>query len=229
MSQSSMGLGQVLPADRFHAGVRLAVLAAWLASVVTLFLLLRLLVSALAGPVAGVGLLVLIILAVAGAQPLAWLAERTLMQRWPSGRAVRLAPGRLSWNDKREQVELDLSQKVNFWRWKFEVRQRRSGRVATGPYCLALRLVQGEIEVSLYTFIAPAKVSAVTQVYPFYELHRSSDKSKPALGGRDAIFLAAEHTRWETGAELEPADFQKLLEHLDQHLEGFRAGPTVGG
>jgi hypothetical protein len=230
MSEASLNVGgQVLPADRFHAGVRLAVLGAWVASVIVVFLLLRVIVSALVGPVAGVGLLLLVVVAVAAAQPLAMLAEKFLMQRWPSGRAARLAPGRLSWQEKTKTIELDLRQKLNYWRWQFEVRQRRSGRVPTGHHCLAMRLVQGENEISLYSFVPPAKYEALRKDYPFYELRRSSDKGKQALGGRDALFLAAEHTRWETGAELDPADFEKLLAHLDAHLEGFRHSPTVGG
>jgi hypothetical protein len=224
-----MTMGRDLPADRFHAGVRLAVLVAWLGSVIIVFFLLRAIVDAVLGPVAGVGLLVLIIVAVAAAQPLAYLAERVAMQRWPSGRAVHLAPGRLTWRDKGKAVDLDLSQKVNFWRWQFEVRQRRSGRVPTGHHCLALRLVQTENEINLYTFVPPAKAAAILKDFPFYELRRPSDKSTKALGGRDAMFLAAEHTRWETGAELDGADFRALLEHLDAHLEGFRGSATVGG
>ena len=229
MTESSLTMPRELPADRFHAGVRLAVLAAWLASVVGVFFLLRAIVNAVLGPVVGVGLLVLIILAVAAAQPLAYLAERVAMQRWPSGRAVQLGPSGLRWQDKGKTVELDLSQKVNYWRWQFEVRQRRTGRVPTGHYCQAIRLVQTESEITLYAFVPPAKAATIAKDYPFYELRRQSDKSAKALGGRDAMFLAAEHTRWESGAELDQNDFQALLAHLDAHLEGFRTSATVGG
>lgn len=229
MSQPALSSPRHLPADRFHAGVRLGVLASWLVSVILVFVLLRTLVTALLGPVVGVGLLVLIIVAVACAQPLTWLAERALMRRWPSGRAARLAPGRLSWQDKSRVSEFDLGQKVNYWRWQFEVKQRRSGRVPTGHRCLAIRLVQGETELSLYGFMPPAQAQGITQHYPFYELRRASDTSKTALGGRDALFLAAEHARWETGAELEAGDFQALMVHLGAHIEGFNTSAAVGG
>src|SRR5690349_614171 len=96
MSDTSLSLPRELPADRFHAGVRLGVLVAWIASVVLVFLLLRALITAVLGTPVGVGLLLLLIVAVGCAQPLAWLSERALMQRWPSGRAVKLLPGRLS-------------------------------------------------------------------------------------------------------------------------------------
>ncbi len=229
MSETTLSLPRELRADRFHAGVRLGVLVAWLASVVLVFLVLRAVISAVLAPVGGVGLLMLIVVAVAVAQPLAMLSERALMQRWPSGRAARLAPNRLSWQDKTKTSDLDLAQKVNYWRWQFEVKQRRSGRVPTGHYCLAIRLVQGETELSLYSFMPLAKAQAITKDYPFYELRRASDKGKPALGGRDALFLAAEHTRWESGAELEPEDFRALMHHLGAHLDGFATSAAVGG
>jgi hypothetical protein len=197
--------------------------------VIVLFFVLRAIVSLLLGPVQGVGVLVLIVVAVALAQPLTFLAERLAMRRLPSGRAVHLERGRLRWDDKGKSVELDLGQIVNYWRWKFEVRQRRSGRVPTGHVCLAIRLVQTEAEVSLYAFLPPDKAAAVTRTYPFYELRRANDKAGKALGGRDAMFLAAEHARWETGAELDAADFQALLAHLAAHLPDFRASVTAGG
>ncbi len=229
MTDASLSLSRELPADRFHAGVRVASMGAWFLAVVAVFVLVRLIFNAVLGPVAGLGLLLVMIVAVAAAQPLAWLAEKALVRRWPSGRAARLAPGRLTWDDKGKTRELDLRQKVNYWRWRFEVKQRRSGRVPTGHNCMAIRLVQTDTELSLYSFMPPAKAAALAADYPFYELHRSADKGKQALGGRDALFLAAEHTRWETGAELDAADFEALLAHLDAHLEGFRASPTVGG
>lgn len=229
MTDAAVAAGRALPADRFHAGVRLAVLGAWVGSVVVLFFGLRAIITATLGPVAGVGVLVLIIVALAGAQPLAMLAERLAVRRWPSGRSVHLAPGRLRWNDKGQAVEFDLSQKVNYWRWQFEVRQRRSGRVPTGHHCLAIRLIQTENEVSLYAFMSPARSAEIIQVYPFYELRRASDKNVKALGGRDAMFLTAENSRWENGAELDAADFRALLDHLDAHLPDFRASAMVGG
>lgn len=229
MTDSTLAAVRSLPADRFHAGVRLAVLAAWVGSVIVLFFGLRAILNATLGPVAGVGVLVLIILALAGAQPLAMLAERLVVRRWTSGRTVYLAPGRLRWDDKGKVMEMDLSQKVNYWRWQFEVRQRRSGRVPTGHHCLAIRLVQTENEVSLYAFVPPTRTTEITQAYPFYELRRANDKSVKALGGRDAMFLAAENSRWESGAELDAADFRALLDHLDAHLPDFRTSATVGG
>lgn len=229
MTDQSLSRQRELPADRFHAGVRVASMGAWFLAVLVVFVVVRLLLNAVAGPVAGLGLLLVLMVAVAAAQPLASLTEKALVRRWPSGRAVRLAPGRLTWNDKGQTKDLDLRQKVNFWRWRFEVKQRRSGRVPSGHHCVAIRLVQTDTEISLYSFMPPAKADALAAGYPFYELRRSSDRSKQALGGRDALFLAAEHSRWQSGAELDATDFEALLGHLDAHLDGFRESAVVGG
>src|SRR5712692_2906400 len=119
MTETSASLGRLLPADRYHAGVRLAALVVWLAAIVV-------------------------------AQPLAWLAEKQLLIHWPSGRAVELEPGQLTWRDRAQTVRLDLRQKVNYWRWHFSVRRRHGGRIPSNYHCVAMRLVQGDAVISLY-------------------------------------------------------------------------------
>lgn len=228
MTGRTASLGRTLPADRFHSGVRLAALGLWIAAVVVVYLILGVLVDALIGPVAGAGTLLVIVLAVFLAQPLAWLAERQLLARWPSGRAAELAPGALIWRERGRLIHFDLSQTLNAWRWRFTIRRRRGGRVPSGHHCLAIRLAQGEQVVSLYTFAAPAVTEGLTARYAFYELRPSNDKDKPALGGRDAQYLTAENDRWEAGAELDPGDFEALLDHLAAHIPEFARAPAAG-
>jgi hypothetical protein len=92
-------------------------------------------------------------------------------------------------------------------------------------------MVQGDSVVSLYTFLAPAAATALTARMPFYELRRPSEQGKagPALGGRDAMYLAAEHARWDTGAELDAADFEALLAHLESGIPDFSRSTQSGG
>lgn len=213
-------MGRLLPADRYHTGVRLATLGLWLAAVVASYAVLSLLANPIFGLQTGLGDLLLLVAAVVVAQPLAWLGERQLLAHWPSGRAAQLEPGALVWRDRPATYRLDLSQKVNFWRWRFAVR-RRSGRVPGNHHCFAIRLVQGDTLVTLYTFLPPAAADSLSGRYPFYELRRPNDPGKTTLGGRDAIYMAAEHVRWEDGAELEPADFEALLGHLAASLPDF--------
>jgi hypothetical protein len=209
--------------------VRLATLGLWFVAVIGVYLVLRLLAQAIAGQVAGVGTLLLVVLAVALAQPLAWLAERQLMARWSSGRAVALAPRQVTWRDKGEAATFDLGagQRWNYWRWRFVVRRRRGGRVPTGHYCVALRLVQGDKVASWYAFAPPSAAEALAARFVFYELRAPSANGKPALGGRDAQYLNAENHRWESGAELDPADFEALLEHLAAHHPEFGRAPAA--
>jgi hypothetical protein len=229
---------RVLPADRFHTSVRVAAVVIWVGAILLAYWVIRWLGGLLSGgPVGGFGLLVVAALAVVAAQPLAWLAERQLLRLWPSGRRAVLAPRRLEWHDRcqlasgepRPSPRFDLGTMINFWRWRFEVRRRRGGRVPSGFHCLALRLVQADGALSVYTFASPRQADALAERFAFYELRRPNDPGKLSLGGRDALYLAAENARWEGGAELEPADFEALLEHLAAHVPGFAATPASGG
>jgi hypothetical protein len=228
VTDSSAALGRRLPADRFHAGVRVATLVLWAAAIVIAYVVLGFIANQIFGPLSSLGVLLLFLVAVVVAQPLAWLGERQLLARWPSGRAVQLEPGAVVWRDRLASFRLDLNQKVNFWRWRFAVRRRRGGRVPGNHHCFAIRLVQGESLVTLYTFLPPATADALSARYPFYELRRPNDPGKAPLGGRDAIYMAAEHTRWEEGAELEPADFEALVIHLAAHLPDFARSAQSG-
>jgi len=212
-----------LPADRYHGGVRVAALIIWLVAIVAAYVVLRWLAGLILDEVAGLGTLLLIVLAVVAAQPLAYLGERQLVKRWPSGKAVRLEPGGVSWRDRASTTEFKLDQPLNYWRWRFVVKRRRGGRVPGGHHLLALRLVQGEAEVSVYAFLAPAEADALAARMNFYELRRPSDTGRPGLGGREAVYLAAEEARWASGAELDPADFATLLEHLAARAAVFES------
>ncbi len=220
-------LGRELPTDRYHTGVRVATLVLWLAAVVALYLIGQRLWTLLLGPVAGLAEgFVLAGAAVIAAQPLMLWAEKQLIARWRSGRAVQLGAGGLVMREKDGEARLDLGQKVNYWRWRFEIRRPRGGRVPNGHFCFGLRLVQADTSVSLYAFLSPAQAQAVLARHAFYDLRPATDKSRTALGGRDATYLAAEHERWASGAELDPADFDVLLTHLAGHIPDFSSSPS---
>jgi len=228
VTDSTVAQGRTLHADRFHGGVRVATLVMWIVAIVAAYLLLDLLASALFGPIAGLGVLLLLVGAIIVAQPLAWFGERQLLAHWHSGRAVELEPGALVWHDHDLTARFDLAQKMNYWRWRFAGGGRRSGRVPGDHHCFAIRLVQGNTLVTLYTFLSPAAADRMTARFSFYELRRPSDPAKTALGGRDAIYLAAEHTRWDDGAELEPGDFDAVATHLAAYLSEFPRSAQSG-
>ncbi len=231
MTDTPLSLARPLPADRFHTGVRLAALVLWLLAIAVVYVLLAVVIGLVFGPVSGVGVVIVVIAAIILAQPLAWLAEKQLIARWPSGRAVVLEPGAITWRDRGKSQRLDMGPRLNFWRWRFMVRRRRGGRVPSGHHCFAIRMVQADTVISLYTFLAPAAATALSARMPFYELRRPSEQGKagPALGGRDAMYLAAEHARWDTGAELDAADFEALLAHLESGIPEFNRSTQSGG
>ncbi len=213
--------GQVLPVDRYHTGVRLASLALWFVVVMLFYGIGRFLVGLMGGEISGVSLLVLIVGAIVLGQPVARWGEKQLVARWTSGRAVHLEAGAVTLRDKSGALRIDLRQKVNYWRWQFVIRGRRGGRVSNGQHCVAMRLTQNDGAFSVYTFLPPKAAEALGARYRFYELRSSKDKEKPSLGGRDAVYLAAERARWESGAEVDPADFETLLKHLAAAVPEF--------
>ncbi len=222
MTQEPVLAGRVLPADRFHPGVRLAALAIWFGAIALIYFTGNLLFSLAGGALTGASFLVLTLGAMLLAQPVARWGERLLIARWPSGRAVQLGAGALTLHEKSGAVRIDLRQKVNYWRWRFVIRRTRGGRVPNGHACMAARLAQNEAAVSVYAFLSPKQTEALAARYPFYELRAPSDKDRPLLGGRDAMYLAAEKARWESGAEVDPADFETLLDYLAGSVPEFR-------
>ena len=162
MTDTSASFGRPLPADRFHGGVRLAALGLWLLAIVVVYVVISTVIGLLLGPVSGVGIVIVLIAAVVLAQPLAWLGEKQLVAHWPSGRAVVLEPGAIIWHDRGQTARLELGPRLNYWRWRFKVQRRRGGRVPTGHYCFAIRMVQGDTVVSLYTFLSPAAATALS-------------------------------------------------------------------
>ncbi len=220
--------------DRYHSGLRLTVLLGWAAGGLLIY----------------IGGLALWWLAFADTQAWFWLPwtlgalflsqfagrwlEEQLLRRWPSGRTLEVAGARLTLRERTGAQTFDLTQTANFRRWRFRIQGRRSGRVPVGHYCCALQLMQttdeaaGAVVASLYTFVPPSTAEAWQARWLFYELRRPKEtepRAVGAAGGRDAAFLAAEQTRWTLGAELEPADFEWLLQQLGAQLPNFSATP----
>ncbi len=216
-----------LPADPYHGGVRFGALMFWFFITAALYMSLAYL-AGLIFPDLGVGWALIAAGVLIVSQPLARWGERQLIRRWPSGRAVRLASGALEMREKADATRFDLAaERVNFWRWYFVVKGRRGGgRVSNGDHVCALRLVQGERVTSLYAFVPKANAEALLARYAFYNLQRPTAQTKAQLGGRDAVYLAAEQARWELGAELTPDDFSAALDHLAAHLPDFKSAPS---
>jgi hypothetical protein len=221
-----------LPVDRFHIGVRLASLLWWVVATALIYLTGVLLFSAVLGDAASWVWLPWLIAALLLSQLWGKWGEQQLMRLWPSGRAVQLQPVRLILNEKTGSQTFELAHKVNFWRWRFQIKDRRGGRVPGGHFCCALRLAQDDggatANASLYAFLPPQRAEALKARFPFHELRPSKETNlqTPHFSGKETTFLSAEKARWENGAELEPDDFEAVLEHLNAHVPEFGAGET---
>lgn len=214
--------------DRFHIGVRLGTLAWWLISTLLLYLSGIFLWSLILGSENNWIWLPWLIASLLLSQFLGRWGERQLMQRWPSGRVLELVGPALTLHERAGAHHIDLSKQVSYRRWQFIIRDRRGGRIPAGHLCCAIRLMQDDAVMSLYAFVSPEQAKALGERFEFYEVRPASEMKVPPspLGGRDAAFLAAEKSRWENGAELEPADFETLLEHLNRYLPNFQAATS---
>jgi hypothetical protein len=175
------------------------------------------------GPPFGIWVFAIGIGAILLSQPLASWGEQKLVTLWPSGRRLQLERDAVALHDKTgvARVTFTPEGKVNFWRWRFQVRGRAVGRVPTGHHCFAVRLMQNETALAAYTFLSPKQAEAMEARYAFYLLRPPSGQQP--LSGRDTVYLAAERARWEGGAELTPADFDTLLAHLAARVSDFTA------
>lgn len=223
---STAGEGRRLPLDVYHAGVRLGTLVWWLAASAVLFAAGVWISGLIFGPAANWVWLPWLVITLLLSQFVGRWGERWLMRHWSSGRALELAGPRLVLQEPAGAQTFDLGLKVNYWRWGFQVRERRGGRVPNGHFCFALRLVQSagqEASACVYAFLPPAEAAALRARYPCYELRRANDQPLAAgvVGGRDPGILAVEKLRWEAGAELEAADLQALLDHLAKYCPNF--------
>jgi hypothetical protein len=220
--------GQVLPVDRYHTGLRLALLGMWFGIVVVLYLAGRALLVLIGVEINAGSILVLVLGAILLTQVIGRWGEKQMLERWPSGRTVHLESGSVTLNEKSSVTRIDLRQKMNYWRWRFVIRGRRGGRVSNGHACVAVRLVQGDTAFSVYAFVPPKQAEALIARYPFYELRGSEDprREKSQLGGREAVYYSAERARWESGAEVDPADFETLLKHVAAALPEFAMATT---
>lgn len=225
---TSLGISEAarsLPLDRFHTGVRLGTLGWWLAATAALYFAGLWVFSLFLGEVQGWVWLPWLIVVLLLSQFIGRWGEKQLLQRWPSGRKLELAPGRLTFMDRGQPHSLNFAHIVNYWRWQFVIRNRRGGRVANGYFCCALRLLQDDVDFCIYAFLPPEQYKALSERYKFYELRPATDVNPKAgtLGGRDAAFLNAEKLRWDNGAELEASDFDELLAYINHQRVEFEA------
>ena len=159
---------QVLYGDPEHGGLRVAVLAVLMISLLVAFVLVRFALQQLA---AGSALLdFAFVLSCGAAVPIAlgvtWLAETVMKRVWPSGERVVVDERgvhhtfKLEDNEKEEVTQSVLwSSRINVTRWTFRLRgYPRAGRERRVPdkwLCLACELQQDDTRLIFYTYMPP--------------------------------------------------------------------------
>jgi hypothetical protein len=230
----------VLHADKEHGGLRVAILAILIISIVLLFLLLNALFSgASSNLVVSYAGVLSCLLAVPLGLGAAALSEQLLKQRWHSGRYVSLDGDSIRAVSPPEAViDFDLSKRFMVTRWFFALkgfpRGGRERRVPASWYCLACELQQDEHRLVVFSYIQPNEAQqwinedAYQEIKPgdFFESNplrrRFAAPTRPevptsVLTGKDGRFWLAERRRWENGMELISADYQTLMSQVGEY------------
>jgi hypothetical protein len=152
-----------------------------------------------------------------------FVLERVLKRLFPSRRYAILSDDALMVHDERhnppESTRVEWTKNVNVLAWRFDVKRRT--RVPKGWYCMALRLLQDETEMILYTFMPPEEAEAVRGYRCFVRLRpRKETESNTDLRAvaDQRRLLKLESARWYNGAELGSDDFHAVLSVLEQYV-----------
>jgi len=200
-----------VPVDIEHAGLRGAVLIAFIVTSAVMCALSALLVPDGGLLLAGVVALLLGIGAAA-------LLERSLKGRWLSGRELHVDAGGLRLIRK-QQVEkaIDAGAQVEVLRWRFQTRKQR--RLPKGWYVAALALMTDDRVVALYTVMSPQRMDALPGADRFKTLmppaKTGSATEDMRLAGEQRRLHEAETARWNSGAELTNDAFEAALSRID--------------
>jgi hypothetical protein len=214
---------RAIPIDVEHTGIRLVVPILTVLGFVVGYFASSWLVGALNTDVpigcvavlAGIGLGVLA----------AVLADRVLKGRWSSGRDLTLDSNGLSLHDRRKnrnsETRITWDKRVNVVAWRFTV-ERGSARVPKGWMMLAMKLLQDEAELILYTLMPAGEAKMLPSYDMFAPLASRAAIEKGTLTLREASeqrrLLQAEDERWKDGAEVRHEDFGALVSTIRQHV-----------
>jgi hypothetical protein len=201
--------------DHNHAGVRAVTLVALLIGACLSISLLPVLFRNVPSPWKTIGLLTIGIGLSIG---LAWFAERTLRRVWPSGRVLFGETETLVLREKNgETVEIAWDGDTEILTWHFTISSRRAS-VPKGWHCASIQLAQPDRLITVYSFMPLADFEMLPANNIFEELIsiRETTGRQPTKDeleeGPQAELWKAERTRWQAGAEMQPADFSSLIQ-----------------
>jgi len=154
--------------------------------------------------------------------------ERVLKRLMPSRRYARLSDEALVLVDGRKRetpqvVRLEWGKIVNVVAWRFTVRRRT--RVPKGWHCLAVQLLQDDLEMILYTFMSPEDAEKLPGYSNFVRLRpRRETESNTDLRAvaEQRRLLKLEDARWHDGAEISADDFRAILARFEHAVPGWK-------
>ena len=221
-----------LPADPEHTGMRFVVPLILLIS----FVLGYLLVSAVlqrAFPEWGS----VVFLSCLGALPIgllvAGVSEMVLKRVWPSGREVIVRPDSVTLRRPNQpDKNVELNERLDLLWWTFPLsdypRGGRERRMPRGHWCAAGQLQQNGERLVCFCFAPEERVRAWNDRYELRELDPEDiydtsfqarmgapvrpDLPSDVITGDEGRHWLAERNRWHEGVELEPGDFETLLQ-----------------
>jgi hypothetical protein len=199
------------PVDPEHSAIRLTVIGLFIVGWALSFFALNTIISS-----QGLNILA-ILLSFALTALLTQQVERVLKRRWPSGRVLQAADGRIQLaRGGHVQQEIRTGQQVNVLTWRFEIRRR--SRVPKGWYMIACALEQDDVYVPVYTFMSPQafeELNAGGHFTPLVSRKELDDKNAAQgdlrLAGEQRRLHMAENARWNSGAEMTASDFKRYV------------------
>lgn len=201
--------------DSEHGALRLSVVLLFIATWIVVYAIANALISS-----EGFNLIAIIIAFVVSAL-IARASEKTLQQRWPSGRIVELDENGVRVLSKGTvQNDIHASEPFSVLLWRFQTKRR--SRVPKGWFVIACALEQDDNYLAVYTFASPELAEPLQQKYRFTTL--ASEKEATAKDTRqDSLRFAgeqrrlrlAETFRWNHGAEMSLQDFEQFLTRID--------------
>lgn len=208
---------RTLHLDADHTALRVVVGLVFLATIPIAYILINIVWTAESG-INFIGIFGGLIIAYGAA----WALERTLRNRWKSGRVLHITPAQVAIK-KNDQIEsaVDATQQVNVLMWRFTVKKR--ARVPKGWYMIACALEQDDTYIAMYTFISPDEFKALPESGQYTALiskkeSKDKDGKDMRLAGEQRRLHTAEHARWMHGGELAREDFDTYIADLQAHF-----------
>ena len=230
----------LLRADQEHSGIRTAVLILLFFAIITLFIIIRVIWSALSPEgLPDFAFLMTCGLSLVIGLALVYVVEQILKRSWPSGRTLLLDEAAIQTQNKEgANITIKWAHDTVRLSWWFHLKgfQRggRERRVPNNWVCVATQLQELDNRIIAYTYLPPKKATQwmedetnIHQIYPS-DVYKSSLGSRvnlpsrpdiPAkvLAGKDGKYWQAERARWVHGYELVAKDFEKLMDFVASH------------